>query len=95
MTSGRSRTLYAGAFALAGVVMAGAHGARAQQPMQQPQALSDTNEPHNTPSEAQTVIRGNFLERLGRFYSADWRGKLPAAPTPERRAFDSPLDSPP
>ena len=95
MTSGRSRTLYAGALALASVAMFGVHRAHAQQPIQPPQAISDTNEPQSTPSAAQPVIRGNFLERLGRFYVADWRGKLPAGPTPARRAFDSPIDSPP
>ena len=94
MTSGWSRTLYAGALALAGVMMSGVHGACAQQPIQQPQAPSDTKEPHSTPSAVQPVIHGNYLERLGRFYVADWRGKLPAGPTPARRAFDSPIDSP-
>jgi Putative beta-barrel porin-2, OmpL-like. bbp2 len=95
MTSGKSRTLYAGALALASVAMVGVHGAHAQQPMQPPQGFSDTSEPNSTPSAVQPVIRGNFLERLGRFYVADWRGRLPTGPTPARRAFDSPLDSPP
>lgn len=39
--------------------------------------------------------QGNFFKRLGKFYAADWTGKLPASAAPERRALDVPLDSPP
>jgi hypothetical protein len=60
MTSGKSRTLYAGALALASVAMVGVHGAHAQQPMQPAQGFSDTSEPNSTPSAVQPVIRGNF-----------------------------------
>jgi hypothetical protein len=38
---------------------------------------------------------GNFAQRLGHFYVADWTGKLPSGPTPTRRALDAPLDSAP
>jgi hypothetical protein len=93
MTSGRSRTLCAGVLALVGVFITGAQGVCAQQsipPSQTPGSVSA-----NKPDAAQPATRGNFFERLGRFYLADWRGKLPAGPTPQRRTFDSPLDSPP
>jgi Putative beta-barrel porin-2, OmpL-like. bbp2 len=40
-------------------------------------------------------LQGNFFQRLGRFYWADWTGKLPSSPAPARRALDAPLDSPP
>jgi hypothetical protein len=42
-----------------------------------------------------TGLQGNFFERLGEFYWADWTGKLPSSPTPTRRALDAPLDSTP
>jgi hypothetical protein len=38
---------------------------------------------------------GNFFQRLGRYYSRDWKGTLPDAPSGTRRALDQPLDSPP
>jgi Putative beta-barrel porin-2, OmpL-like. bbp2 len=37
----------------------------------------------------------NVFKRLGKFYAADWTGKLRGSPTPERRALDAPLESPP
>jgi hypothetical protein len=97
MMSGRTRTLHVGVVALASVVMGGAY---AQQPVSQPpsqkaEAIPRTNDLKGNPPDVQTVIHGNFLQRLGRFYWADWRGKLPAGPAPARRAFDAPLDSPP
>src|SRR5580658_6750125 len=39
--------------------------------------------------------QGNVLKRLGKFYAADWTGKLTGSATPERRALDAPLESPP
>jgi Putative beta-barrel porin-2, OmpL-like. bbp2 len=39
--------------------------------------------------------QGNFFERLGKFYAADWTGKLPASAAPARRALPAPLESPP
>ena len=48
----------------------------------------------STPS-AQDQIQGNFFQRLGGFYLRDWKGTLPSAPTPARRALDAPLDSSP
>ncbi|RZU41641.1 outer membrane beta-barrel protein [Edaphobacter modestus] len=42
---------------------------------------------HTTPS-------GNFFQRLGGYYKADWTGKLPSSSSP-RRMLDAPLDSPP
>src|ERR1700760_4090763 len=97
MTSGRSRTLCAGVLALVGVFITGARDGCAQEstpPAQTPGSVSSIK-PDAKPDTAQPVIHGNFFERLGRFYLADWRGKLPVGPTPQRRAFDSPLDSPP
>ena len=38
---------------------------------------------------------GNFFQRFGRYYSRDWKGTLPNAPSATRRALDQPLDSPP
>ncbi|WP_263410422.1 porin [Terriglobus tenax] len=43
----------------------------------------------------QNDLKGNFLQRLGGYYKADWTGKLPGGPAPERRALDAPLNSPP
>jgi hypothetical protein len=40
-------------------------------------------------------LQGNFFQRLGGFYKADWTGRLPSSPAPARRALDAPLDSPP
>jgi hypothetical protein len=40
-------------------------------------------------------LQGDFIQRLTRFYWADWTGKLPSSPAPARRALDAPLDSPP
>lgn len=39
--------------------------------------------------------QGNFFQSLGKFYADDWTRKLPASPTPQRRALDAPLESPP
>jgi hypothetical protein len=44
---------------------------------------------------AGSVLHGNFFERLGGFYANDWRGTLPAGPSPVRRGLAAPLDSPP
>jgi hypothetical protein len=41
------------------------------------------------------TLHGNFIQRLGQFYWADWRGKLPSSPAPKRRMLDAPLDSSP
>jgi hypothetical protein len=49
----------------------------------------------NSSTAAPTMLHGNFLQRLGGFYWADWRGKLPASPAPKRRMLDAPLDSSP
>jgi hypothetical protein len=49
-------------------------------------------------SAAQTAgarWQGNFFERLGGFYQADWTGRLPSAAAPARRALEAPLHSPP
>jgi len=40
-------------------------------------------------------LQGNFLQRIGGFYKADWTGKLPSSAAPVRRALDAPVDSPP
>jgi Putative beta-barrel porin-2, OmpL-like. bbp2 len=65
-------------------------------------AIKTINEPQGTqtPGSASTNTpalesQGNVLKRLGHFYAADWTGKLPASATPERRALDAPLESPP
>jgi hypothetical protein len=50
------------------------------------------------PATANTLdpeSQGNVFKGLGKFYAADWTGKLPASATPERRALDAPLESPP
>lgn len=44
---------------------------------------------------ASDPLRGNFFQRLGGFYSANWRGTGPTGATPARRALDAPLDSTP
>ncbi len=38
---------------------------------------------------------GNFFERLGGAYLADWHPTQPAGPAAPRRGYDGPLDSPP
>ena len=97
MMSGRTRTLHVGAFAFASVMMVGVYAQQpaAQQAAQQQPTSSGANDAKSNSPDVQTVICGNFVQRLGRLYWADWRGKLPAGSTPARRAFDSPLDSPP
>ena len=50
------------------------------------------------PATANTLdpeSQGNVFKRLGKFYAADWTGKLTGSPAPERRALDAPLESPP
>jgi hypothetical protein len=49
----------------------------------------------NTAPAPGAGLQGNFLQRLGEFYKADWTGKLPSSPAPARRALDAPLNSPP
>jgi hypothetical protein len=55
--------------------------------------------PALTDAQAQTPAasgdEGNFLQRLGGFYKADWTGHLPSSPAPARRMLDAPLDSTP
>ena len=46
-------------------------------------------------SHSVDMTSGNFFLRLGRFYKNDWKGTLPSAAAPERRALPAPLDSPP
>ncbi|AFL86354.1 Protein of unknown function (DUF1597) [Terriglobus roseus DSM 18391] len=91
MKSRRLRTRRVRAVLLASGLAFGLRPAYAQQPIPQLQAPPSPN----NPSSVQDVIRGNFVQRLARFYVADWRGKLPAGPATVRRAFDSPIDSPP
>src|SRR4051812_24277224 len=40
------------------------------------------------------ALTGNFFQRLGKFYVADWTDKLPGSSSP-RRMLDAPLESPP
>ena len=51
----------------------------------------------NQPAETSPAspLTGNFFERLGTFYKADWTNRLPTSAAPTRRALDPPLDSPP
>jgi hypothetical protein len=58
-------------------------------------AAMQKSTPTHEPQTSQTELQGNFFERLGGFYKADWTGKLPGSPAPVRRALDAPLDSPP
>lgn len=95
----RSRILRAGTFVFASLSTLLVHHAYAQQQWQQVPVLADADHSNNNQSAGSSaeppVIRGNFFQRLARDYAADWRGKLPTGPAPARRAFDSPLDSPP
>ncbi|SEB89213.1 outer membrane beta-barrel protein [Terriglobus roseus] len=91
MLSGRIRTQPARYCAFAVVLAFGMRVTHAQQPSPQYRTPTAANDP----SAVQTAIRGNFVERLARFYVADWRGTLPVGPAPTRRAFDAPIDSPP
>lgn len=54
-------------------------------------SIPGVSESQGTPFRSQ----GNFFERLGAFYKADWTGHLPSSSTPDRRMLDAPLDSPP
>src|ERR1700722_7659573 len=49
----------------------------------------------NNTQTAGDGLQGDFIQRLTRFYWADWTGKLPSSPAPARRALDAPLDSSP
>ncbi|SDF45322.1 outer membrane beta-barrel protein [Terriglobus roseus] len=51
--------------------------------------------PADAPVQNSDLTQGNFFQRLGHFYVHDWNGTLPSTPTPQRRALDAPLDSPP
>ncbi len=109
MKSGRFRTLLAGTFVLAGTVVFPVVAMRAQTQVEQLQSPNYPSQPLQdnggrnvapgkdsvSESAAAVPVSGSFLQRLGRYYWADWHGKLPSAPAPERRAVDSPLDSPP
>jgi hypothetical protein len=58
-------------------------------------ASIEQNPQGNTPQTASKDADGNFFERLGHFYAADWHGTAASGPAPQRRALDAPLDSPP
>ncbi|MEO7030216.1 MAG: outer membrane beta-barrel protein [Acidobacteriaceae bacterium] len=55
----------------------------------------------SSPSAATTtaqppLLQGNFFQRLGAMYAADWKPSAASfSPAPARRALDAPLDSPP
>jgi hypothetical protein len=53
--------------------------------------VSDAAQPSSATGPA---LSGNFFQRLGGYYKADWTAKLPSSSTP-RRVLDAPLDSPP
>jgi hypothetical protein len=57
--------------------------------------IQTTNAASASSKDVDPLGRGNFLQRLGRFYALDWADKLPAGPPAKRRGFDAPLDSPP
>src|ERR1700753_2070362 len=95
MVFGKSRTLRAGVLAAASIATTAVRGADPQQSAPQPQPLAQVSDPGSDASAPPSFSRGNFFERLARFYAADWRGKLPAEPTPARRAFDAPMTPPP
>src|SRR5215467_14193582 len=58
-------------------------------------AQTQPSDPQQTPAANAQPFTGNFFQRLGEFYLRDWKGTLPSGPAPQRRALDSPLDSPP
>ena len=58
-------------------------------------ASSSTTQAEANSAEQARLASGNFFERLGRFYTDDWMGRLPSGPSATRRALDAPLDSPP
>src|ERR1700710_1730008 len=51
--------------------------------------------PDSQAATPDSSAQGNFLQRLGGYYKADWTGHLPSSPAPARRMLDAPLDSPP
>jgi Putative beta-barrel porin-2, OmpL-like. bbp2 len=62
---------------------------------------SDPQDPQH-PASGQTpsaninyALTGNFFHRLAQFYSQDWAGTNPAAPSVTKRGLPAPLDSPP
>ena len=62
------------------------------------QAPADDSAPAASGASSATssaTFDGNFFQRLGEFYAADWSGRLPQGETPKRRMLDAPLDSPP
>ncbi|WP_084214155.1 outer membrane beta-barrel protein [Terriglobus sp. TAA 43] len=75
-----------GCILLTGLLLASAATLHAQ--------TSDTT-PSDAPLQSSDLTQGNFFQRLGHFYLHDWNGTLPSTPTPQRRALDPPLDSPP
>ena len=62
------------------------------EPQQQNPQTGTTSSSSATAADTQS---GNFFERLGHFYAADWHGTAASGPAPQRRALDAPLDSPP
>ncbi len=48
-----------------------------------------------TPDSTPTPVSGNFFHRLGAAYHDDWFPNGTPSPSPVRRGYDGPLDSPP
>ena len=65
-----------------------------------PDSLSDPagifqKQDARTPESTPNPVSGNFFHRLGAAYHDDWFPTGNPAPSPARRGFDGPLDSPP
>jgi hypothetical protein len=58
-------------------------------------SAADAQSQASSPLPQADLSAGNFFQRFGRYYSRDWKGTLPNAPSATRRALDQPLDSPP
>ncbi len=58
-------------------------------------SAADAQSQAPSPAPPADLSAGNFFQRFGRYYSRDWKGTLPNAPSATRRALDQPLDSPP
>jgi hypothetical protein len=59
------------------------------------QNIEQTSSTAHSEATAETPSDNNFFERLGHFYTTDWTGIASTSASPQRRALDAPLDSPP
>lgn len=60
-----------------------------------PVALDAAPASQGSAQDPDYTLRGNFFQRLAKFYRQDWAGTNPTAAPPAKRGLPAPIDSPP